>query len=76
LTVLRWIGARVDQDRVATARSNRCRLVANNALGQQQSLRRRCAAPATAVSERMLTDVNLTHPDELNSDYPACTAGM
>jgi hypothetical protein len=31
--------ARVDQDRVATARSNRFRLVANNALGQQQSLR-------------------------------------
>jgi hypothetical protein len=28
------------------------------------------------VSERMLTDVNLMHPDELNSGYPACTAGM
>jgi hypothetical protein len=33
------LDARVDQDRVATARSNRFRLVANNALGQQQSLR-------------------------------------
>jgi hypothetical protein len=26
------------------------------------------------LSERMLTDVNLTHPDELNSGYPACMA--
>jgi hypothetical protein len=33
-------------------------------------------APVTAMSERMLTDVNLTHPDELNSGYPACTTGM
>jgi hypothetical protein len=30
---VRWIGAGVDQDHIATARSNRFHLVANNALG-------------------------------------------